>query len=620
MNDFHFIRPLWLIATFVVFIALYLLKKYRCSQSGWQQFLPRHLTAALLEGNSENNQQKTNTIHYLMIPLLIGLLAIIALAGPTWQKLPQPVYQIDRGSVLIMDMSYSMYATDLMPNRLTRARYKANDLLEQLNDGDVGLIAYAGDAFVISPITEDVNNITLLLPALSPDIMPELGSNPLSALMLADELLKNAGHVEGDIYWLTDGIDSEDIQDITKWSREVPHRLNILGIGTKNGAPIKLTNGELLKDGSGAIVIPKLSKSYLDGVASRGHGSYRTITNDFSDITALVNNSPEDHDIDNKKTNSLEQGDQWQEMGPYLVLLILPLVLTYFRRGISLAILPICFLLTPIDSVYASVWSNLWQTKDQQAKEKFNNKEYLSAAEKFENSNWQASAFYKAKAFDKALTAFEKDKSANGLYNQGNTLAQLNKVDEAIEAYKKALKIDPNLSDAKDNKEKLEALKKQQEQQQQDGDNQQEKTQDEKGEQQEGDAQNDKKQSQDTKNNEQKNQDQQSDSQQQDSDQQKKELSEQNKGKEEDKDQDLNEQKQDQQAQDDQKKPSEQQGQAQQLTPEEQQKLDQELQEKHLQLLNKVTDDPYLLLRNKMQLEYKKRRQQGYRSGVNKQW
>ena len=203
MTDFHFIRPLWLLAVFVVFIALYLLKKYRLSQSGWQQFLPRHLAATLLEGNIENAQQTTSKSKSLITPLLIGILTVLALAGPTWEKLPQPVYQIERGSVLIMDMSYSMYATDLMPNRLTHTRFKANDLLDQLNDGDVGLIAYAGDAFVISPLTEDVNNIKLLLPALSPDIMPELGSNPISALMLADEMLKNAGHIEGDIYWLT---------------------------------------------------------------------------------------------------------------------------------------------------------------------------------------------------------------------------------------------------------------------------------------------------------------------------------------------------------------------------------------------------------------------------------
>jgi Ca-activated chloride channel family protein len=620
MTDFHFIRPLWLIAIVIVFFALYLLKRFRLSQSGWQQFLPRHLATALLEGDNGNSQVKTNKPRSLVIPLLIGLLTIIALAGPTWNKLPQPVYQTERGSVLIMDMSYSMYATDLIPNRLTRARYKAIDLLEQLSDGEIGLIAYAGDAFIISPLTEDVNNIKLLLPALSPDIMPELGSNPISALMLADKMLKNSGHVKGDIYWLTDGIDSEDIQDITEWSRAVPHQLNILGIGTKTGAPIKLTSGELLKDRSGAIVIPKLYKNHLKGVASRTNGTYHTISNDLSDITALVNNLPEDNNIVDKKTNTFEEGDQWQEMGPYVVLLILPLVIGYFRRGISLAILPLSLFLLPVDSTYASVWSDLWQTSDQQAKNKFNNKEYLSAAEQFEHSNWQGSAYYKAKAFEKALSAFEKDNSANGLYNQGNTLAQLKKIDEAIAAYQKALDLDPNLLDAKENKEKLEAFKKQQQEQEQQQDGDEQQKQDENSEQQESDAKNDEQQNQDKKDNEQKNQDQRSDNEPQDSNQQEQSNKDKDQQQDLDKEKKQENKKQKQEQQDKQNQSAEQEGQAMQLSPEELEKIDQELKEKHLQLLNKVTDDPYLLLRNKMQLEYKKRRQEGYRSGVNKQW
>lgn len=146
MSDFHFLRPWWLLAILALIFSLHLLKKYRLSQSGWQQLLPKHLAKVLVDGQQ---QQKSLS---LSLPFIIGLLAITALAGPTWKKLPQPVYQIARGSVLIMDMSYSMYSTDISPNRLTRARFKAVDLLEQLNEGEIGLIAYAGDAFTISPL------------------------------------------------------------------------------------------------------------------------------------------------------------------------------------------------------------------------------------------------------------------------------------------------------------------------------------------------------------------------------------------------------------------------------------------------------------------------------------
>ncbi|MFT5298205.1 MAG: Ca-activated chloride channel family protein, partial [Colwellia sp.] len=125
MTDFHFIRPWWLLAIIALVFALNLLKKYRLSQSGWQQLLPEHLANVLVD--KQQNQKKLS----LTMPFIIGLLTIVAIAGPTWKKLPQPVYQTARGSVLIMDMSYSMYATDISPNRLTRSRYKAIDLLER---------------------------------------------------------------------------------------------------------------------------------------------------------------------------------------------------------------------------------------------------------------------------------------------------------------------------------------------------------------------------------------------------------------------------------------------------------------------------------------------------------
>ena len=668
MTDFHFIRPWWLLALIVLLFVLYLLKRITLAKSGWQQFLPEHLKAVLLENSRENSSQhnqqsKNNRLSGLLLPFIIGFITIIALAGPTWKKLPQPVYDIEQGSVLIMDMSYSMLATDLKPNRLTRARFKATDLLDKLTDGDIGLIAYAGDAFTISPLTADANNIKLLLPSLSPDIMPELGSNPLSALMLADTMLKNAGHIKGDIYWFTDGIDFEDIQDIKSWSATLPHHLHILGIGTQSGAPIKLTSGELLKDNSGAIVIPKLNPDYLSSVALNGRGTYETIRNDIKDINNLLASALTKKSLtedEQEQTADFQVGDQWQEVGPYLLLIILPLILSYFRRGNLLVILPMglpiglslslffSLLLTPAPS-YAqeeqSMWQDLWQTKDQQAQAQFNQQNYQSAAKQFTDPNWQGSAHFKAQEYEQALQAFQKDNSATGLYNQGNALAQLQKLDEAIEAYEEALSKDPNLLDAKENKEKLEALQKQQQEQQQNNkdqdsqskesqseENQSEQNQSEEGKsdgqskendtegEQSEDSQSDSAQEQNNQSGENQQQDpsqsQQNPEDNQDENQEKSQSQSDNETNEE------NEQNnpQEQAVQHSDEQQSDEEKSAQQVMSGEAEKLAQEVSEKHQQLLNKVTDDPYLLLRNKMQLEYQKRRQEGRRSGVNKQW
>jgi len=646
MADFHFIRPLWFFALIALFFALYLLKQMRVSQSGWQGLLPKHLAKVLIKSSPENKPLS------LITPFIIGLLAIIAMAGPSWQKLPQPVYQMARGSVLIMDMSYSMYSTDLSPNRLTRARYKAIDLLDNINEGEMGLIAYAGDAFIISPLTEDTNNIKLLLPSLSPDLMPELGSNPMRALTLADEMLKNAGHIEGDIYWFTDGIENSEVQDITQWSREHVYKLNILGVGTKNGAPIKLTNGEFMKDNSGAIVVPKLRENPLKGLAKRGNGQYVKLQNNSDDIKRLLLNNANITDNKGQQKESANTGDQWEEMGPYIILIMLPLVLMYFRRGRLLAILPLALLLTPSDQAYASIWDNLWKTEDQQAQNKFDKKQYQEAAEQFNDPLWQGSAQYKAGNFEQALKSFQQSDSAQALYNQGNALAKLNKLDEAINSYNKALEKQPNFEKAKANKTLIEKLKEQQDQNQKDqqGDGESEnKNQDEQnGEQEQSDQKNENSQNdKNGENSDQQQSDDQSNNQPQDSDpqdpssqdsqsQDNKQEGEQNNAGSENNENNENEEKNEANEQSDENKDAEdteqslaeqtnedgskqtQEQKAQAIRAAE--KLAQETEQKHQQILNKVTDDPYQLLRNKMQLEYKKRRQNRSGLGATKKW
>lgn len=633
MSEFHFIRPLWLFAILALLAAIYLLKKLRVSQSGWDQILPKHLSQILITPNAQQQDKTGGNKPASLIPVsIIAVLTIIALAGPTWQKQPQPVFQINQGSVLIMDMSYSMYSTDITPNRLTRARYKAIDLLNNLTEGDIGLIAYAGDAFTISPLTEDTNNIKLLLPSLSPDIMPELGSNPLAALTMADEMLKNSGHLKGDIYWFTDGVEQSDVSDINNFSRKHPHNLHILGIGTKNGAPIKLTNGELLKDDNGAIVIPHLNPSRLVGLATQGRGNYQSISNDNHDIEFLLANNllNKHHNLQDKdKQNSQQLGDQWQEAGPYLLLIILPLLLGYFRRGNIVILLPLALLLSPNQQAQANIWQDLWKTSDQQAQQKFNKKSYQAAAEQFKQPLWQGSAYYKSGEYQQALDAFKQSDSAQALYNQGNALAKLKQLDQAIKAYNKALTKDPSLEDAKKNKKLLEALKKQQEQQKKQQKKQQNKNQKQSNKDKKS-GKNDKQKKQDNKGKQQKKTDQQKSDTKKNSQQQK---SKADNSKKSDKDKKQNAEQKKTQQNAAQKKKSEQVERKKiekKLTPKQKaaqakaqltkEQHDKEMKQKYQQLMNKVTDDPYLLLRNKMQLEYQKRRGNTSNRGDGKKW
>ena len=256
--DFHFLRPEWFYALIPLLIAVWFVKRWRARATGWQGVIANHLYQHLITG-------KQQSVTSLFVPLLAltWLLGVIALAGPTWERIPQPVYQVKTGHVLVLDMSLSMRATDIAPDRLSRAKYKAIDLVNLIDEGDMGLVAYAGDAFVISPLTEDANTLNALLPGLSPEIMPVAGSDPVQGLRLAETLLTNAGFQNGMLYWITDGVEISQMKELSDFLSETPFKVNILGVGTEEGAPIKQLNGELLKRNNGSIVVPKLNAGAL---------------------------------------------------------------------------------------------------------------------------------------------------------------------------------------------------------------------------------------------------------------------------------------------------------------------------------------------------------------------
>ena len=378
-----------------------------------------------------------------------------------------------------------------------------------------------------------------------------------------------------------------------------------------------------------------------------------------------------------REQQSQQTGDQWQEQGAWLLLLVLPLMLSYFRRGsvilmLPFTCLPLLFLLsfsvispaafaassisedknaqpneqvqipqvsTPQESTLTQtsqkIWQNLWQTNDQQAQKQYNQKNYQGAAQQFENSQWQGSAHYKAGNYQEALDAFtqgEQATTANSLYNQGNALAQMQQYEKAIESYEQALKKNPDLQDAKDNIEKIKQQQKKQEQKQeqqkgdQSNDDQSQEDQSSEKNEQQKDSQSQDKQSQDKQDQQNQQQSDNSQDQQKDSSDESQKSDEQKQNKPQDSNKEQSDKEAEEKRQEQQQKNVEQaekdgekneQKTAAQIAKEQQAK---ETEQKHQQLLNKVTDDPYLLLRNKMQLEYQKRQQDGSSPGVKKKW
>lgn len=455
----HIMRPEWLWA--IVPALLFAVALWRQGQrsGNWSDVIAPELLAHLLGDAGPTRRHKLTP--WL---LLLWVIAALAASGPSWQKIPQPVHQKQDALVLVLDLSYSMVAGDLAPSRIDRARQKLLDLLERRREGQTGLVAYAGDAHTVTPLTDDTPTIANLLPALHPGIMPVPGSNPAAALTQAVDLLRSAGIRKGRILLLTDGISSTDRMALGDALSGSGASLAIMGIGTPAGAPLPLPRGGFLKDDSGAIVMPGLDEAMLQNVASDHGGRYRRMQVDDSDLDYLLAENalglPEE-------TLALERtADAWEDQGHWLALLLVLPLLALFRRGWLACLVPLMLAL-PVTDARAGAWDDLWLTRDQQGQRALREDDPAAAAALFESSAWAGTAAYRAGDYNGAAEQFSRGDSADDWYNRGNALARAGELEAAIEAYRESLARDPEAQDARDNLALLEQLRNQQQQQDQ---------------------------------------------------------------------------------------------------------------------------------------------------------
>ena len=448
-NDFHFLRPQLFLLSIPLVLLIYLFKNKRLKSGTWGRVCDEHLLPFLLIGQSSAGSR------WSLIKLgIIGLALIIAFAGPTWEKLPQPVFRSQAALVIALDLSRSMDVSDIKPSRLARAKHKIRDILKQRKEGQTALVVYAAEAFVVTPLTEDTNTVTSLVKNLSTDLMPYQGSYPEKAILKSIELFKQASALNGHVLLITDGIESEDMSDAVSQLTGAGHRLSIMGIGTEQGAPIADYRGGFVKSQDGSIVVARLDEAILKNVANKGNGVYQTLTANDEDINRLIGvmtDSRLEQSVKEEANKLKLQSDQWREEGPWLLLLLLPVVALAFRRGYLVLLLAI--LIPMPQTSYAFEWASLWKNQDQRAKSALESGDSNQAAELFKDPEWKAAASYRAENYQQTIEALESAKTPDAHYNKGNALAKMGNLQEAIQSYEQALKLDPTHEDAKYNRD-----------------------------------------------------------------------------------------------------------------------------------------------------------------------
>jgi Ca-activated chloride channel family protein len=269
IHHLQFLRPAWLLALPMLW-ALSIWLARRNDEGGWAQLIDVELLHAL---RLDSGGKRTRSPWLLLA--IAWTLATLALAGPSWQRAPSVAYRDNSAWVLVLDLSPSMLASDVTPNRVTRARYALDDILNAAQDARVGLVAFSDEPYTVTPMTDDVATIRALLPPLSPDIMPSAGDNVTPALEQAGKLLQQGGGKNGQIVVLTDGfVDPSSAFAAAEKLKSHGYTVNVVGIGTLTGAPLDRSGGGFAQNAQGKLKLARLDTGRLQHLATSGGGSY----------------------------------------------------------------------------------------------------------------------------------------------------------------------------------------------------------------------------------------------------------------------------------------------------------------------------------------------------------
>ena len=457
----EWLRPLWLLPLPLLAWLLWRLWHRERASGRWQLLLPAAFHQVLLKGGDG----RSSRLPWVALGLA-WLLAIGALLGPSWQRVEQSNQKPADPLLVVLELTPQMLASDGHPNRLEQARRKLLDLLEARRDAQTAIIVYAGSAHSLVPLSDDLATSRNLLEALKPSLMPEPGRRADLAVVRALQMLDQAQLGQGRILLIGSALDEQERSGIRQALEKRAVPLLILGVGSREGAPVVQEDGSFLKDQRGAILVPRLDARSLRETAESNGGRYAQIRVDDNDLRRLgLFDAPQALRAAQEPT----QLDSHVDQGYWLLLPLLLLAACAGRRG-WLFCLPLLLMLPP-QSSQAFELDDLWLRPDQQGQRLLQAQRPAEAAERFVDPQWQGNALYQAEDYAAAAERFAQGDTAADHYNRGNALAKSGELEAALDAYEQALERQPELTAAQQNKALVEeALRQRQDQQQNGGD------------------------------------------------------------------------------------------------------------------------------------------------------
>ena len=328
---FHFERPWWLLAVPLLLAWAVWLARRSASGQGWTALLD----PSLLEALRLPDPAVTSRASPWPWLALAWTLAVLALAGPSWQREPATANTTPDGWVMVLDLSPSMLAPDTAPNRVSRARYAIEDVLGAAQGARIGLVVFSAEPYTVTPLTDDVATVRGLTGPLSPDLMPSSGDRLAPALVMARQLLERATTQGGHVVVLTDGYtDPDEANAAAQALRDRSTTVDVLAIGGAGGpgaavaAPAATTDPAGSTPAEGNATIEPVSRALLQQIARAGGGRVFELTEMPALLTQLQTRVPRSATV-----LSDVEAERWRDAGVWLLPPLLLLVAFLARRG-----------------------------------------------------------------------------------------------------------------------------------------------------------------------------------------------------------------------------------------------------------------------------------------------